>query len=140
MKVLSSREEVLGCVREWVNLLAQQKFEAAFEMLMPSEKEFFSPQILQQLTANYGQLEPRSDGLIFSVTPWEFAVCPEGRAKPYQDVEWYEASKIRKGDPVVGDVHFDVPLNGEWSDLTAVFWIHAIDGGFALELERIEIL
>ncbi len=139
MKILAEREDVLGFVREWINLLAEQKFEEAFEALMPSNWGF-SPQILQQLTANYGQLEPRPDGLTFRVTPPESAICPEGRAKPHQDVKWDERTFVREKSVVVGDVHFDLPLNGEWSDLPAVFFIHAVEGGYALELERIEVL
>lgn len=86
MKTVAARDDVLVFVREWIDLLAQQKFEEAFDVLMTSKEEFFSLEVLQQLMANYGQIEPRSDGLVFSVTSWEFAVCPEGRTKPYQDV------------------------------------------------------
>jgi len=57
-----------------------------------------------------------------------------------EDVDWFDEIETHPMIGRVSYVHFDIPLNGMWSDLTAVFWVHAIENGLALELERIEVL
>lgn len=37
-------------------------------------------------------------------------------------------------------VDYDLPLNGEWSDLTAIFSFKSKDGGFAFYLDDIHVL
>jgi len=41
---------------------------------------------------------------------------------------------------VVGTVEYDLPLNGAWSDLTAIFGLRRLPDGLALELYDIHIL
>jgi hypothetical protein len=37
------------------------------------------------------------------------------------------------------DVRYDLPLNGEWSDLTATFRVEDVDGSVDLVLEEIHV-
>lgn len=60
-----------------------------------------------------------SDEAIWEVTRW-----PQPRAR----VE------------VMGMVEYDLPINGVWSDLTAIFWLRRMPDGLALELYDIHIL
>lgn len=45
------------------------------------------------------------------------------------------------GPDNLGDVHYDLPLNGSWSDLTAVFTLSLTDdGALTLVLDEIHVL
>ena len=59
-----------------------------------------------------------------------------GRTNPYQDVYFCEKNRHN----FVGHVDFDLPLNGEWSDVTATFNIREVEDAWVLCLEDIHVL
>jgi hypothetical protein len=76
------------------------------------------------------------DGSHWRGTPLETARTPADRpvVQPRADV-------IRlASDPSTGSVELDLPLNGEWSDLTALFEFGPVDGGIALSLYDLHVL
>jgi hypothetical protein len=131
----AKNEDVLQVVRTWIGFLSQDKHDEAFEMLSYAPEESWTPELIRTLIANYGSLEPLADGRTFRVTSLDsIPALPEGRSRPYQDVEW------RGNKGIEGWVHFDLPLNGEFSDLTAIFKIVRVNERFALELHTIHVL
>ena len=57
------------------------------------------------------------------------------RSKPNQEVRWIPNRELACTHPGrVGEVLYDLPINGYFSNLTAVFWIRQVKGGWALEL------
>ena len=97
-------------------------------MLLPSEG--WTPELMRTVVRHYGFTEPRRDGCTFVVTPIAEAVG--GRPRPEQDV-------LRFGNGS-GVVHFDLPLNGEWSDVTAIIEFEEQRDGLALRLVDIHVL
>lgn len=84
---------------------------------------------LEVYLANYGSWEALGDGRIMRVTPIASAV---GELVPRFEVV--------RGDglPVI---EFDLPLNGEWSDLTAVFELtETADGRWGFLLYDLHVL
>ncbi len=136
LKVLPSREEVLPFVERWVELLAQDRYEEAVELVEHPLGVNLTADMLRQVVANYGTLEPRRDGKVFRVTSLSTAVQGEGPNTQQRDVDWFDTENGFR----VGHVHFDVPLNGEHSDLTATFWVNERENGFVLELEDLHVL
>ena len=47
---------------------------------------------------------------------------------------------MERFDEGAGIIHFDLPLNSEWSDVTAIIEIEAHRGGLALRLSDIHVL
>ena len=41
---------------------------------------------------------------------------------------------------IVGSVEFDLPIDGEWSDLTAIFTLSEVEGSLVLSLEDLHVL
>ena len=128
-------EHILDVARRWVELLAQEKYEEAFQMLRYHSAEFWSPELIRTVITNYGFIEPREDGATFKVTSLENN--PESQA--LHRVEWYGADPNRPAD-YLGMVAFTLPLNGEWSDVTAMFDIVEENGEIVLELDDIHVL
>ncbi len=63
------------------------------------------------------------------MTPLEVAV---GGPVPRHEVDRDGADR--------GFIWFDLPLNGEWSDLTATFWFMPSDDGTVIALDDLHVM
>ena len=115
--------------------MAQEKYDEAFQMLRFHPMEHWSPELIETVIRNYGFIEPREDGLTFKVT----SIKDASEGKAFYDVKWYGEDPNRPAE-YLGMVAFTLPLNGEWSDDTAVFDIVEVDGEITLELDDIHVL
>jgi hypothetical protein len=157
MRILTSPEQVLPLVREWLNLLAQDNYEAAQALLYCPAKDLWTPQFLRKVVANDGTLKHRKDGKVFQVTPISSAVYAPDRNNIDENVEWFDAQRwqhlselardLLYSDSLrpksstlkhVGLVWHTVPLNGQWGNMTAIFWVNAYEQNYVLELEDVD--
>lgn len=118
----SSDQVLIGCMSEWVTLMAADDFVAAVAFLGPREvPPEWTPSSLETYISNYGSWRPLLDGRQMRVTPLPAAAPPE----------WAQVVHNPNRPPGI-DVR--LPLDGEWSDLTAE--IHLVDsnGGWAFTL------
>jgi len=123
-------------VRDWLSCLEVEDYQTAAGYLMINEGPNGFPWDSKTLGAAiryYGHLEKILPGADFKVTRIENAQGPS----PRFDVNL--GTKIDEGPTIVGDVWLDLPLNGETSEVTAEFYIHKVEGGFALELSDIRV-
>jgi len=136
LPVSATDADIFAVVQRWVDLLADGDFGQAQSLLMRdgAEREW-TPQVVADLIESY-ELPPavRSVG--------KSRVTPIGEASVFDIQPRPSVSRwVADGRPgVVGDVHFDLPINGVWSDLTAIFLLRQVAGGIALELFDIHVL
>lgn len=151
--------ELLAAVTEWVRLLAEERYQDAYDFLyhpwLPTLpfNELDADSIRGAVT-NYGWNEPHPNGP-FKVTPVETAPAKESLpdSPPYQHIRRFEEPEeeawdealVRHGGTasgacLMGDIHFDLPLDGQWSDLTAIFEIVLYEGALVLALVNIEVM
>lgn len=128
-------EQILDAVRAWVELLAQERYKEAFEMLRYHPADPWLPELIRAVVTNYGFIEPREDGAKFKVT----SLKDNPAGNDFRDVQWYGDDPNRPAE-YLGMATFTLPLNGEWSDVTAMFGIVEEDGGLVLELDDIHVL
>jgi len=143
MKVLpadASDDEILEVCREWVDLVAAGRFADAIDLLhVPSRydaSQHWTTGSLQTYIGNYGSWEPLTDGRVVRITPLRTARIPVDRPnfRPHADV-------VRlAGDRAAGSVELDLPLDGDWSDLTAQFEFEPVGGGIGLSLYDLHVL
>ncbi|HCT80373.1 MAG TPA: hypothetical protein DGG94_07990 [Micromonosporaceae bacterium] len=129
----ASDDELLACVRDWVALLAAGDFAGAVEFLVFPEGVYapgrWTAEDLEVFLANYGSWDPLGDGRIMRVTPIESAVG-----------ELAARFEVDRGDGPPA-IEFDLPLNGEWSDLTARFELTGTaDGRWGFLLYDLHVL
>lgn len=118
-------EAILALVRQWVNLVAGDRIEAAQDLLNSEAVERdWPPNLIRELLAGY---EP--------ITPVETAQITD--LIPNHSVDRLESAD---NPAIAGVIEFDLPINGAWSDLTASFWIKKCPDGLILELFDIHIL
>jgi hypothetical protein len=128
--VLRQDAAVLALVERWVDLLALHGYDEALGLLLPNAG--WTAALLQKVIANYGFVEARSDGRVSVVTP----IASATGAGPRAEVTWFQHA----WGEVVGDVRFDLPLDGAWSDVTALFDIVAVSEGVVLALDDVHVL
>jgi hypothetical protein len=132
--------EILDVCREWVDLVAQARFADAIEILhVPARydaSQRWTPSSLERYVANYGSWDPPSDGHAWKVTPIATARMAADRPVHSPTPEVYR----NDDDPRSGSVDLDLPLDGEWSDLTAQFEFEPVEGGTGLALYDVRVL
>ncbi|HEX3949186.1 MAG TPA: hypothetical protein VHW95_04985 [Steroidobacteraceae bacterium] len=131
----ASREKVLEIVRGWVDVLAAQDYQTAFEKLGYSISSGDSSfERITRAIQCYRSPDYYPGVTTFIVSDWRTA--RGGKPDPQQKVIWYKPNTVR----MAGAVAFDLPLNGGWSDLTADFVFFENDNpdaGYILRLEEI---
>lgn len=161
--VNASDEDLLRAVHEWIGILAEEQYQSAYDFLyhpwLPTApvNEYDADSIKSAVTGDDGITPHRFlPDAPFKVTPVETAPRKEGtpndERKPYQDVHRYETPEehawddilvrhggTASGAAILGTIHFDLPLNGQWSDLTAIEVVR-YDGAVVLALESIDVL
>ncbi len=138
LPINASDEQLLELVRSWATLLANEDYRAAFELTDHDPYYRWTPELIQTVVQNYGSVEPLVDRAMFKVSPLDSAV---GGPTPRQEVQRFENPRRLGGErlPVLGNIWFDLPLNGEWSDLTATFEIQESEDGVSLVLNDIHV-
>jgi hypothetical protein len=126
----ASDEAVLELLDAWVDDLARGDYAAAFARTKHDAYYGWTPKLMARVIECYGHTEPVADGEHFAVTDRASA-----RGRPhYRQVD-------REGalPPVVGRALCDLPLNGEWSDVTASFRLVRAADGLDVVLEEIHV-
>jgi hypothetical protein len=138
LRVDATDEEILGVVRRWVELLAAQDYAAAMDLTAHDEYYEWKPDLMRQVIEGYGLPEPHPRGP-FRVTP--LAEASGGRKPRHEVVRWDPPeARPEHNAMALGYVEFDLPLNGEWSDLTASFEIQQRSKGLlVLVLHEIHV-
>ena len=140
LRVDASDDDILGVCREWVDLVAAGRLVEAIDLMyVPTSydrSQLWTPESLETYISNYGSWDPPRDGRVVRVTPLGTARLPaeSPQRRPSADV-------IRlSSDYRAGSVDLDVPLDGEWSDLTAQFEFAPVDGGIGISLYDLHVL
>jgi hypothetical protein len=131
--------EILKAVQAWVKLSEQEDYQNAYAYTEHNEYYQWTPELIKDVIYGYGLPEPHPSGEIFKVT----AVSPAGTEdrKLYHEVDFYDEPLPyeEKQAEITGQVWYDLPLNGEWSDLTATFQIVKREAYLTLELAEIHV-
>ena len=116
----ATEEVILGRVRDWVERIACGEMEEAFRLVNIEGYEVqWRPRHLLAILRDFcSDLYPEETD--FRVTSWRTAEA--SARKPLHEVVWYEPNPS-----FLAVVNYDLPLNGRWSDLQAVFILRESD-------------
>jgi hypothetical protein len=110
--------------------LARGEYGGAFQRTEHDPYYWWTPELIRAVVQGYGLPEPHRSGRVFTVTPRK---STHG-GPPRRTVDREE---IRPH--AMAEVWYDLPLNGEWSDLTATFRIEPRDDGSVVVLQEIRV-
>jgi hypothetical protein len=130
MHTEASDEEILSAAEAWIDDLARGDYAAAFARTSHDPYYRWTPELIESVINGYGLPEPHRSGKKFIVTPRSDA---KGRPRNR------EVDREVARDLTVAEVWYDLPLNGEWSDLTATFRVERDDLHLSLVLEEIHV-
>ncbi len=128
--------DLLAVVGIWVDLLAAGEYAQAQAVLAHGvENRDWPPERVAAVIAAYEPcIQARAEGAV-RVTPVRTARVAD--FLPRRAVSRY---KFDSRPAMEGMIHFDLPINGAWSDLMANFWIRRVTGGLALELWDLQVI
>lgn len=109
----------------WINLLADEKYAQAAEFLLEEGECKWTAELLREVISNH---QISNDQVSPSQVTRENET--KGGLLPRHDIIW---------DGFAGEAWYDMPLLGEWSDLTAVFAIKSSLAGAHLILEQLRV-
>lgn len=125
-----SDEEILQFVEVWIDELARGDYAAAFGRTEHNPYHQWTPELMRSVVQGYGLPEPHRSGVEFKVTPRAAAI-----GGPPQRVVYRDAIRSE----FLAEVWYDLPLNDEWSDLTATFRIEPRREGSVVVLQEIHV-
>ena len=132
----ASDKAILAVIHRWVDALAAQDYVGAAALLTPADNERdWPPSLVEEVISAYKA--PGGPSLSRVTSPTS-AMQEAGSAALHAEVTRWPQPRARRD--VVGMVEYNLPLNGVWSDLTAIFWLRSLPDGLALELYDIHIL
>lgn len=133
LPITASNEEIKELVIEWNELLAQEKYKEALEMFLIDENNElnWTPELLESSVYTYGcpgytREEAEKE---FGSSDYKVTSILENPNKDKIIESIYISSDygwLGKNDIAV--IHYDnVPLNGNMSDLTAIFFVRKVN-------------
>lgn len=122
--------EILSFIEHWIELLADGHYEAAHQHTGHDPYFGWTPELIEAVVHGYGLPESHPSGEVFMVTP----IAEAQGGPPQRQIERYD---IPSG--VLAEVFHSLPLNGEWSDLSATFNVIPANGGANVILQEIHV-
>lgn len=123
-------QEILQFIEVWIDDLARGDYVAAFGRTEHDPNYQWTPELMRSVVQGYGLPEPHRSGTEFKVTPRASALGGPPQRVVHRD-------DVRPGS--LAEAWYDLPLNGEWSDLTATFRIEPRRKGSVVVLQEIHV-
>ena len=125
----STDSDILEFVETWIDALASGKFSEAYRMTSHDPYYKWTPELIQKTIEGYGLPEPHPAG--------PFRITPPAKATGNPTREVSRTEGVPPG--AFAHVLHDLPLNGEWSDLSVTFRFESVEAGAKAILEEIHV-
>ncbi|WP_121811519.1 hypothetical protein [Mucilaginibacter kameinonensis] len=142
LKIYSTDKiEIEKAVLYWIELLAEGKYHEAYRLTLHDPYYGWNSPNIKSVINGYGLPDEMLEEK-YRVTASDTAII-KNNIHPYKDIEFYGdlAKKPHKlhNMTIIGAVCYDLPINGEWSDLSATFKILQRENFIMLELNEIHV-
>lgn len=123
-------EEMLRFAEQWIDLVAEGQFEAAYRFTAQDPYYAWTPALIRLVIEGNGLPTPDPTGIVCRVTP---------RSSTPGTPFYRCVTRYENADPPWYEILHDLPLNGEWSDLSVTFRVSPSPDGCVVTLEEIHI-
>jgi hypothetical protein len=144
LPLTATDEEIFDFACRWTQLLVDEDYQAAFDMLCytPAYADKFwllNATELETCIVNYGYYEPLPGEPTYKVTPIETADGEPWQLNPQSQRHLirHELNHLYPGH--LGWLQWFLPLNGKWSDLAATLDMVEQDGRLVFVLTSLRI-
>lgn len=121
-------EQLLLGIWQWVDKLAEQKFAEAFQLTAQDKYYDWSPELIRSVIEGYGH--PHTPG------ERKYQVSKLLATKGGPPTRWHVDREIHY---CFAQIFIDLPLDGEWSDLSATFEVVQHKHSLVLVLNEIRV-
>lgn len=122
-----SDAELIALIDEWAGHLEREDYAAAFALTDHDPARGWSPDLLRQVITAYGESR-EGQRVTVSGVPSDIDQCKEV-------TRW---AQNPRGE--VGEIWYDLNIDGVASDLTATFSIVPVPGGLAVRLNDVHVM
>ena len=122
----------------WLDLLTEEDYSEAYNLTEHDPYYEWTPASIEDFINGYGLPYEKGD-TVYKVTDWR--KVDNGKTHP-MDISLFNSPSSEDNEKFkrIGIVHYDIPMNGERSDLTVSFIILQADTYLTLELNDIHVL
>ena len=123
----SSDQDLIAFVDGWASLLEKEDYAGAYQLTDHDPAMRWKPELIRKVIKSYGEALP-TQHVTLAGRPTDITQRKEVTRWPQNRL---------KG---VGDVWYDLNIDGFASDLTATFWIVSTPEGLVLRLNDIHVM
>lgn len=121
-------QDISRVVERWIDDLVEGRYDVAFERTSHDPYYNWTPDLMHSVVQGYGLPRPHRRG------PFEVTDRMSAAGHPAFEVEREETPP-----EIIAFVSHNLPLNGEWSDLTVTFRLESRGDHCELILEEIHV-
>jgi len=122
-----SDAKLILIVDQWVSYLEAEDYQAAFDFTAQEPKRGWTPDLIRQVIKDYGAARP-DQRVTLAGKPTDIS--------QQKDVERWEENHAG----IIGEIWYDLNIDGSVSDLTATFSLRLVPNGVVLELNDIHVM
>jgi hypothetical protein len=123
----ASDDEVLGFIDGWAALLEREDYASAFAYTDHDPARGWTPDLMREAIKDYGESRPNQKVTV--------------RGVPSDITQRKEINRSIKGlNSMVGEIWYDLNIDGIASDLTATFDVIADGSGLKIRLNDIHVM
>jgi hypothetical protein len=140
LKTPPSKPDIEEAIHTWLDLLAEERYTEAYTFTLHDSYNQWTPKLLESVINGYGLPYDESEGKRkCKVTSWSSAA--NDGSKYYKNIEFYDVPRLHSNPMFkeIGEIRYDLPVDGEWSDLTVTFKILQAEDCVTLELDEIHV-
>ncbi|HEX3798908.1 MAG TPA: hypothetical protein VH413_09415 [Verrucomicrobiae bacterium] len=123
----STDQELIARIDRWACLLEIEAYSEAFQFIDHPPETVWTPELIQKVIENYGHASP-TQRVTLKGKPTDI--------KQRKTVTRWPINPRR----CIGEVWYDLNIDGLASDLTATFWIILTQEGIILHLDNIHVM
>jgi len=127
LSTTSTDQDLIAYIDRWASLLEREDYSGAFQFTDHDPSMRWTPELIRTVIKGYGDASPTQ------------RVTLEGKPtdiRQRKEVTRWPQNRL-KG---VGEIWYDLNIDGFASDLTATFWIVKTDTGIVLRLNDVHVM
>jgi len=127
LPITATDQELIAFVDRWASLLEKEAYSEAYRLTDHVTEMRWTPELIQRVIKRYGEALPTQ-----RVT---LAGKPTDITQRKEVARWPE-NRFKR----IGEIWYDLNIDGFASDLTATFWIVSSPDGIVLRLNDIHVM
>lgn len=133
--------DIKNAIHSWLDLLADEKYRDAYAFTLHDPYYEWTPELLEQVINGYGLPYENDGSPKYKVTKWSTAIN-EDNCRYNEEITFFDKPRDYSSQNLleIGEVYYNLPLDGEWSDLTATVIILQSADFTTLELNEIHVM